>query len=188
MINLPDRTDVAGWHNDQRESNRGQAGWQHRLIRTRAGDPKPCVANAIIAFRGAPKWAGVLFHDEFRGRTVLCGEPPWAATHTVQDWTGDHDVRAAAWLQHMGIAVSPRVAGQANRGRARDRGFSPSAALTSALPTLVLSSIWPLSSSRLKARRRVGSEIGLSVCELMTIKHILFSGTPRPAMTLIVLR
>ena len=56
--------------------------------------------------------------------------------------------------------------------RSPTAGGRPSAASTSIFPTNVVSSVWPLSISRRKARRNVGSDMGLRVCRLMTNKQI----------------
>ncbi len=93
-----------------------------RWILTRAGELKACVANAITALRHAPEWLGVLAYDEFRCRVVM---RPKIGTGLPVDWTSDHDVRAAAWFQHAGIGISPRVAAQAVEVVARAHPYHP---------------------------------------------------------------
>lgn len=50
---------------------------------------------------------------------------PKIGTAPPTDWTSDHDVRAAAWFQHAGIGVSPRVAAQAVEVVARGHPYHP---------------------------------------------------------------
>jgi predicted P-loop ATPase len=109
-----------------REEAAGTPLWQGKLILSQNGNTKPLLANAIIAFREVPEWAGTLWFDAFHQRTVIRGTPPWRTSEEPdQEWTGTHDILAADWLQHAGICVSPDVAGQAVEAVARDRRFHP---------------------------------------------------------------
>jgi predicted P-loop ATPase len=112
-------------YSGQGEDEKGDPEWQDRLIRTRDRRPRPVVANAITAFRHAPEWAGRLWYDAFRERTILCAQPPWMSTIVPHDWGGEDDTRAAAWLQHAEIAVSPAMAAQAVDVVARDHRYHP---------------------------------------------------------------
>jgi predicted P-loop ATPase len=101
------------------------APWRQQLIFGRTG-PKALLANAITALRDAPAWAGILWLDAFHQRVVLRGQAPWMAAPVVDEhWTNIHDLRAADWLQHEEIAVTPDVAGQAVEAVAREQRFHP---------------------------------------------------------------
>src|SRR5271165_6121330 len=65
-----------------------------------------------------------LWYDAFRQRTVLCAQPPWISTIVPHDWGEEDDTRAAAWLQHAEIAVSPSSAAQAVEVVARDHRYT----------------------------------------------------------------
>ena len=114
---------AADRYSDQDRDEKGDPEWQDRLIRARDGRPRPIVANAITALRYAPEWAGRLWFDAFRHRTVLCAQPPWTSGLVPHDWGGDDDIRAAAWLQHAEIAVSPTGAAQAAQVVAGDHRY-----------------------------------------------------------------
>jgi len=116
---------AADRYSDQDQDEQGDPEWQTRLIRGRDGRPRPIVANAITALRYAPEWAGRLWFDAFRNRTVLCAQPPWTSSIVPHDWGGEDDIRAAAWLQHAEIAVSPTVAAQAVQVVAGDHRYHP---------------------------------------------------------------
>jgi predicted P-loop ATPase len=68
-----------------------------------------------------------LWFDAFQQKAVLRARAPWQTNGPPGDeeWTSEHDVLAADWLQHHGIHVSPDVAGQAVEAVARDRRFHP---------------------------------------------------------------
>ncbi len=103
------------------------ADWRYNLIVSRtSGAPKPVLANAITAFRFAHEWASCLAFDAFYQRVVLRGQPPWGASPEYRPWTDQDDLRAANWLQHQSILVSPDVAGRALQLAAREvRTFHP---------------------------------------------------------------
>jgi predicted P-loop ATPase len=96
--------------------------WRARLIRERSGgDPRACLANAVIALRGeCPQ--GFVF-DEFSFQTLLRGKPPW---ESLEGKCTDHHVRVIAdWLQHQKIMISVEVAGQAIEMVAHDEVINP---------------------------------------------------------------
>lgn len=105
--------------------NSATALWRNRLILGDKKAPKALLANAIIALRAAPEWAGILAYDAFHQRTVLRGRAPWMDDAVEQPWTGGDDVLVADWLQHERISVPPHVAGQAIEAVARERRFHP---------------------------------------------------------------
>jgi hypothetical protein len=94
------------------------------LIRSEAGTPKPLLANAIIYLRYHPDWWGVLAFDEFSLYTVAKKSPPWPKSAGTT-WTDHDDLLTADWLQHRGILVNPKTAGEAVQTVARDNSFHP---------------------------------------------------------------
>jgi putative DNA primase/helicase len=95
-----------------------------KLICNESGKPISCLANAVSILRGFdPRWLGVLAYDQFSSAIVTRKSPPWGGT--VGQWTSSDDVRAADYLNHVGIFVSSKVAAQAADIAARDSGFHP---------------------------------------------------------------
>lgn len=89
-------------------------GWKARLLTNQRGDYRAVVANAIIALRNAPEWRGRLHFDESALAITVKRPPPLGKTPAVPfTWADEHDVLAAAWLQHQGISVNKEIAGQA---------------------------------------------------------------------------
>jgi predicted P-loop ATPase len=100
--------------------------WRDDLLRTRKGTPKGNIANALTGLRHA--LAGIVAYDQFALRTVLRHSPPWVLPTEFKPivvWSDYDDVRAAEWLQHRGINVTPAVAGQAAETIAKDNPFHP---------------------------------------------------------------
>ena len=98
--------------------------WRDGLICSKVGDPKPILANAMMALRTAPEWLGLLAWNEFSlvvitKRAAVFGGQAGAA------WSDQEDRLLADWLQHNGILVSVEVAGQAVQAVARDYSFHP---------------------------------------------------------------
>lgn len=98
--------------------------WQDALLLGDKG-PRAIVANAIIALRDAPEWSNVIGRDLFRQRTVVRKPAPWMLPDGHKDvaWSDHDDTRAAEWLQHHDIRVTPLVAAQAVEIVAADHGF-----------------------------------------------------------------
>jgi predicted P-loop ATPase len=102
--------------------------WRPLLILTPTGKPRPLLANAIIAFREAPAWQGVLAYNEFRRETVIERHPPWdaqTAKWVERPWTDHDDLLATDWLQKAEISVQSKITAQAVEVVARDRPFHP---------------------------------------------------------------
>jgi predicted P-loop ATPase len=102
--------------------------WKADLLRSEHGALKPLLANAITLFRHAPPFVGLIALDEFAGRIMLLGTPPWEHSDkpwTPRPWSNTDDIRAAEWLQRQGIAVNPNVAGQAVTAIAERQRFHP---------------------------------------------------------------
>jgi predicted P-loop ATPase len=94
------------------------------MIVTVAHKPKTCLANAITALRYAPEWWGVLGFNEFSLYTVTKKPAPWQQS-SGGNWSDYDDSRAAEWLQHFGILVSSKVAGEAAQTVAHENRFHP---------------------------------------------------------------
>ena len=102
--------------------------WHARLIVTPTGKPRPLLANAIIAFREAPAWRGVLAYNEFRRETVIESHPPWdpqVSAWIARPWTDHDDLLATDWLQKVGITVQSKITAQAVEVAARGVSFHP---------------------------------------------------------------
>ena len=102
--------------------------WRQDLLLNDEGEPRPVLANAITALRGAPEWNDVLSHDAFATATVARKPPPWAGrpkSWPDTPWADRDDALVADWLQHQDIMVPMSIAGQAVEVVARDRIFHP---------------------------------------------------------------
>jgi len=106
--------------------------WRDRLLKSKAGDPLRCLANASIALRSAPEWVDVLGYDEFSRRTATLRETPWGKPSGF--WEEVDDLRTCEWLNRAGILVPSRIVAEAVETVARDRVFNP---LTEYLDSLV---------------------------------------------------
>src|SRR6516164_9401746 len=51
--------------------------WKADLLLTATKQPRPVIANALAALRGASDWAGVLAYDEFSLVTMAMRPPVW---------------------------------------------------------------------------------------------------------------
>ncbi len=102
------------------------AGWKSRLLRGKRGGILGVVANVIIALRHAPEWQGVLRFNESSMATLAVMVPPFG-THKPRPfpWADEHDVLAAAWMQHQGIPVSREIVAQAVHAIANEHSFHP---------------------------------------------------------------
>ena len=103
--------------------------WRKDLLHNLEGEPRPVVANAITALRGAPEWQGVLWHNEFATTTVARKPPPWIPRSLTPwidtPWSDRDDALVADWLQHQEIMVPMSIAGQAIEVVSRDQTFHP---------------------------------------------------------------
>jgi len=104
--------------------------WKSHLLRSpMTNQPKPILANALIALREAPDWLGVLAHDEFALVPMAMRPPPWQQrldiSWTPQPWADGDDARATEWLHHQGIVVSLTVTQTAILAVAGENPFHP---------------------------------------------------------------
>lgn len=105
--------------------NRALEPWRLSLLLNEKGNAKTCLANAMIAFRGAPEWAGVLKFDTLHQRTMVMGKLPWTDRHEERAWTPSDDGLAANWLQHEGIMLASTAVAEAVELVAHDHSFHP---------------------------------------------------------------
>ena len=114
---------------DKKAADARKAGWRAGLLftETKPQRPKPLLANALVALRDAPEWAGVLGYDEFALATMAVGPPPWLQDRntawTTRPWTDNDDVLTTEWLQRNDICVQD--AGRAAETVAREAAFHP---------------------------------------------------------------
>jgi predicted P-loop ATPase len=105
------------------------SGWRGQLLVTPTKQPRPLLANALIALRHAPEWQGVLAYDEFALIIMMQKPPPWQKhmdnSWTPQRWTDRDDALTANWLQHQDIAVTVALAATAAETVAKDATFHP---------------------------------------------------------------
>jgi putative DNA primase/helicase len=94
------------------------------MIRTKEGHPKALLANAITALRYDPAWWDVLAFNEFSLYVVTKKPAPWKK-EPGRNWTDYDDSMCADWLQHAGILVNSKVAGEAVQTVARENSFHP---------------------------------------------------------------
>ena len=110
-------------------SKADRSGWRAKLLftETKPPRPKPLLANALVALRDAPEWAGVLAFDEFALVTMAMLPPPWLQRlndeWTPRPWTDTDDVLATEWLQRNEICVQD--VGRAAETVAREAAFHP---------------------------------------------------------------
>lgn len=101
--------------------------WEQYLLRTDKLQPKPLLANVMIALRLAPEWHGVLRLNEFSLDVVASrpfpGRPDVPKAGMM--WTDNCDVLLTNWLHHRGIAASIEVVGKAVQAVAEERKFHP---------------------------------------------------------------
>lgn len=97
-------------------------------MRNRAGEPRPLLANVMIALREAPEWAGVLAYDEFAMQTVMAAPPPWEASKPAwitRRWSERDDLLATNWLQTQEIGVAVSIVQHGIEAVARDTAYHP---------------------------------------------------------------
>ncbi len=112
---------------DLRRSPReeGATAWEDELLMGKSR-PMAAVNNALIAFRSAPEWLGVLNFDLSSMNIVVKSAPPWEDKRTPPfNWTDSDDTRATAWLERRGIMLKAATVAQAVHTVAQDYSFHP---------------------------------------------------------------
>jgi putative DNA primase/helicase len=97
------------------------------LDKNKNGDPQSNLKNAIRLLRFHPAWnvpaPGVLFYDEFSLQICTRNPTPWQKSPGA--WTDTDDIRAADWMQALGVIVTPNVARDAVEAVARESMVHP---------------------------------------------------------------
>ncbi len=106
-----------------------QIDWRKLLIyrQNKGGDPQPVplLANAIIAFRYATEWEGVLGFNEFSQQVVTCRSTAWEK-QVGSRWADADDSLATEWLQREAVIfVGSNTVAEAVQTVARENGFHP---------------------------------------------------------------
>ena len=102
--------------------------WRDRLLLNKDDNARANLANAIIALRHAPEWAGALAFNEFADKAMLLTRPPWVCAGGVLDpreWRDHDDLKGAEWLQHNGVHVGVELTSQAVQAVAGEMKFHP---------------------------------------------------------------
>jgi putative DNA primase/helicase len=101
--------------------------WTHRLRLDLAGQPERNEANVIIALGSDEAFAGAVVFDEFRQTILVTRRLPWeTGTEPMPRlWRDADDVRAAEWLQHRDLNVTPATVSRSIGALARDLGRHP---------------------------------------------------------------
>jgi len=100
------------------------------LILSKSGSPAAVVENALILFRTASEWRGVLGFDEFAQTPVMLKSAPEFSLEGKASypraWTDRDDTQAQAWLQRQGVLInSAKTVGQAITVVSRENAFHP---------------------------------------------------------------
>jgi predicted P-loop ATPase len=101
--------------------------WKTKLLRTEHGALKPLLANAITVLSNAKPFAKAIELDKFANRIMLRAAPPWegCSAWSPRAWSNSDDIRAAEWLQHLGVAVNTNIASQAVTAAAEEKAYHP---------------------------------------------------------------
>lgn len=101
--------------------------WRVHLLASKTEQqPRPMLANALLALRDAPEWRGVIGYDDFSLTIMLLRPPPWQrGPFAPGRWKDVYDGLVAEWMQRQGIAVSEGVAAAAVRVAASERPYHP---------------------------------------------------------------
>jgi putative DNA primase/helicase len=109
--------------------------WRSRLLWTKQGDLRECLANVFDCLLHADPWDGVLAFDEFAQRTVKLRPPPYFGGE-LGEWEGTDDSRTAMWLSRAErFAPSSALVAEAIETLARSNTIHPVRAWIRALPS-----------------------------------------------------
>jgi predicted P-loop ATPase len=101
--------------------------WSHQLRLDLAGQPERNEANVITALSCDEAFAGAIVFDDFRKEVLVTRPLPWspAGERFPRAWTDADDVRAAAWLQHRELNVTPMTVSRSVLAVARETMVHP---------------------------------------------------------------
>ena len=106
----------------------GGGEWRVHLLASKTEQqPRPMLANALLALREAPEWHGVIGFDDFVLTIMMLRPPPWQRVgfDGPRRWHDNDDILTAEWMQRQGIAVNERVAGSAVQVVAGEHPYHP---------------------------------------------------------------
>ena len=92
------------------------------IILTKEGNPKACLANALLHLRH--QWKDVLAFNEFNLYVITKNPAPWQPKAGA-NWTDADDSLCTEWLQRQGIMVATHVTAEAIQMVAREHSFHP---------------------------------------------------------------
>jgi predicted P-loop ATPase len=104
----------------------GRREWTDDLIRNKAEQIVPNLANAVLILRNSPKWKEVLAFDLFSYRVVIRKSPPWGPAEPGSPWSDHWDNLTMVWFQPQArISPAPGVVGRAVQAAARHNPSHP---------------------------------------------------------------
>lgn len=144
VIGFPDPPGASAENGDKRGGSGGNGGggggdlppdgsngpdprWRQYLLLTDKFQPKPLLANVLIALRLAPEWHGLHRLNEF-SLDVIASRPFPGRLDVPREgmvWSDTCDVLLTNWLQHHGIAAPIDVVGRAVAVVAEEHAFHP---------------------------------------------------------------
>ena len=86
--------------------------WRQSILRTDKFQPRPLLANVMIALRKCPIFKGALSFDTFVMKTTVGRDLPWRKADGVE-WQDFDASELANWCQHMDIRVGSLVCHEA---------------------------------------------------------------------------
>ena len=101
--------------------------WAHRLRLDLTGQPERNEANVITALSSDEAFAGAIVFDAFRQEILVMRALPWDGSDDPipRPWTDGDDVRAAEWLQHRELNVTPMTVSRSVGAMAREITVHP---------------------------------------------------------------
>jgi putative DNA primase/helicase len=101
--------------------------WAQRLRLDLTGQPERNEANVITALNSDEAFAGAIVFDAFRQEILVTRRLPWDAPEDQdpRPWNDSDDVRAAEWLQHRELNVTPMTLSRSVGAVAREITVHP---------------------------------------------------------------
>jgi putative DNA primase/helicase len=102
------------------------AEWKKALLKNEEGNCRANLANAMMALRLAPGFAGAIGYDKLRSQAMAVKPLPWDPSITeAREWRDNDDSFLAEWLQVEGINITSGVAAEAAQAIAYENSFHP---------------------------------------------------------------